>query len=611
MPRARPACAVLLLLALSVAARPAAAEDAPKVSPFSAVRWKGEVPEVEIAGRWYVPLALDGVAVSEVVNHCRSAHGDRWQRRFEEDLPEMMAALGRKLGATVSIRVRDLASDEERTLGAVELTADNRAALKAARKATRVRREHASAVPDALRPLLRRHESGRKLEAAAVAEDLDQLEWLLAHRFSYARRLGVDVRAALDAVRADLGSGISVGALSIQLHKVIALFGDGHSGVDDHERALPAGYAPFLVEDAEGGPVAFHADRSGLLDEARPYLRAIDGVPLERWLEAGSSVVARGAPHYARFRAIRTLRWIAFLRAEMGLPASSTMRVEVAREGGRDVKTIELPLAAKRPIFGAWPRSETRVLDGNVGYLRLASMDDEPAFLEGLVVAMATLKSTRGLVIDVRGNGGGSRVPLRVLFPYFLRPDDPPRLANVAAYRLAPDEPPDRPEGYLGNRFLHPAAWTGWSAPARKAIDAFAPAWKPEWSPPTGDFSAWHYFVLERDAGSNAFSYARPVAILSDTACFSATDVFLGAFHGHRNVTILGATSGGGSGRKQTHRLAHSGIEVELATMVSFRPDGRLYDGRGVEPDVPLVPAPRDFTGASDTVLKVALDRLK
>ncbi len=624
------ACVALLLLAFIAAARPAAAGDAPKVAPFTAVRWKEEVPEVEIAGRWYVPLTLDGVSVADLVKHCRTAHGDRWQRRFEEDLPEMMAALGKKAGPTMAIRVRELATGAERVLGSVKMTAEHRAALRDARRARepraaapdakpaeatsgpmRVRREHAAQVPEALRPLLRRHESGRPVAAAAAAEDLDELEWILEFRFSYAKRLDVDVRPALDAVRAELGAGITDGALAIQLQKVIALFGDGHSGVADYERALPPGFAPFLVEDATGGAVAFRPHRTGLLDDARPFLRAIDGVPLGRWLDAASTVVARGAPHYARFRAIRTLRWIAFLRAELGLPASATMQVEVARQDGSEARTIELPLAVRRPIFGAWPRSETRVLDGNVGYLRLASMDDEPAFLEGLVAAMATLKGTKGLVIDVRGNGGGSRAPLRVLFPYFLRPDDPPRLANVAAYRLGPDEPADRPEGTLASRFLYPAAWSGWSVPARKAIDSLSQDWKPEWAPPAGDFSAWHYFVLERDAAKTAFSYAQPVVILADTSCFSATDVFLGAFQGHRNVTILGAPSGGGSGRKQTHRLANSGIEVELSTMASFRPDGRLYDGRGIEPDVPVAPDPNDFRGASDAVLKAALDHLK
>jgi C-terminal processing protease CtpA/Prc len=71
-------------------------------------------------------------------------------------------------------------------------------------------------------------------------------------------------------------------------------------------------------------------------------------------------------------------------------------------------------------------------------------------------------------------------------------------------------------------------------------------------------------------------------------------------------VTLVGTASGGGSGRKEPHRLAHSGLVVELSSMASFRPDGLLYDGRGVEPDVVVEPAAADFLGATDSVLEKA-----
>jgi C-terminal processing protease CtpA/Prc len=45
--------------------------------------------------------------------------------------------------------------------------------------------------------------------------------------------------------------------------------------------------------------------------------------------------------------------------------------------------------------------------------------------------------------------------------------------------------------------------------------------------------------------------------------------------------------------------------------MASFRPDGRLYDGRGVAPDVPVAPRPTDLLGRTDAVLDEALRRLR
>jgi C-terminal processing protease CtpA/Prc len=76
-------------------------------------------------------------------------------------------------------------------------------------------------------------------------------------------------------------------------------------------------------------------------------------------------------------------------------------------------------------------------------------------------------------------------------------------------------------------------------------------------------------------------------------------------------VTILGTASGGGSGRSRPARLAHSGIGLRLSSMASFQPDGRLYDGRGVEPDVVVATAPTDHTLATDTVLDAALAFLR
>ena len=44
--------------------------------------------------------------------------------------------------------------------------------------------------------------------------------------------------------------------------------------------------------------------------------------------------------------------------------------------------------------------------------------------------------------------------------------------------------------------------------------------------------------------------------------------------------------------------------------MASFRPDGRLYDGRGIEVDVEVLPAPEDFLRAGgDAQLEAALAR--
>ena len=97
----------------------------------------------------------------------------------------------------------------------------------------------------------------------------------------------------------------------------------------------------------------------------------------------------------------------------------------------------------------------------------------------------------------------------------------------------------------------------------------------------------------------------------SDSGCFSATDIFLGALEILPRVTLVGTASSGGSARSQSFRLPKTGIEVRCASMASFRPDGRLYDGRGIEVDIEIPASPIDFLiNRNDAQLKAALAHL-
>jgi C-terminal processing protease CtpA/Prc len=115
--------------------------------------------------------------------------------------------------------------------------------------------------------------------------------------------------------------------------------------------------------------------------------------------------------------------------------------------------------------------------------------------------------------------------------------------------------------------------------------------------------------VLSPRQGGPYYHYDKPVVVLMNSACANATDVLLGAFKGRKNVTLMGTPSAGSSAHLRPARLANSGVVVRLSSMASFRPDGKLYDGRGVDPDVEAWPTPADVIGRSDTVLDAAVKR--
>ena len=492
-------------------------------------------------------------------------------------------------------------------------------------KPSRVNRQHFAGIPARYSSLTLRPASageGPAFTRTAVEADLDQLKWIIEHEYSYRDLKGVNYRACLDAIRSGLGDGITRGDLAYQLAKVLALFGDGHSKVASKSLSIEnlcSGFLPFLISESEGRLVAYTEDRAGFVDAAHPFVTKLDGVPVQKWIDAASQWVAAGSQRFVRLHSIRHLRDIALLRQELGLAAGESVRIELESADHGIRKLIELPLAKSKPNYGFWPAAgapprklqevqvATRRLDDNIGYIRIPIMLESPAFLASLVAAMHDCRKTAGLILDIRGNGGGSRATLRTLFPFFVADDQSPQVVNVAACRLGSK---DRRADFQ-ERYLYPVDSKRWSDAERQVIREFAETFRPEWPLPEGMFSGWHYFLIGPDRHAGSYHYGKPVVILQDSANFSAADIFLGAFKGRKNVTLMGLPSGGGSGCRIEHRLENTRIAVYLSSMVSYRPDGQLYDGKGINPDIPIGPQPGFFVGKEDSVLDRAVQLLK
>lgn len=104
----------------------------------------------------------------------------------------------------------------------------------------------------------------------------------------------------------------------------------------------------------------------------------------------------------------------------------------------------------------------------------------------------------------------------------------------------------------------------------------------------------------------------RPVVVLMDGGCFSATDVFLSALKGLPGVVLVGEASSGGSARAQVVELPASGLKARFASMASFQASGELFDARGVQPNVEVTPHPNYFLlGGPDLALERGLKEIK
>ncbi len=245
---------------------------------------------------------------------------------------------------------------------------------------------------------------------------------------------------------------------------------------------------------------------------------------------------------------------LAARRLLAGEPDSAVRLAFERADGSRLEATL------RRTLFTQPPRVAHRRLPDGTGYLRLTAWTER---LRGRVIAaLAELKDAPALVIDLRGNGGGSG-----------------DMAHEVARQFFEGE---RPAGRMLTR-------TG--------------------RPVTLGFGLIEVVKLQPVIKGTGL-YRGPVAILVDAGSGSASELFTGLLQAHQRVTVVGRVSCGcllgflgyaalpGGGR-----LAYSELGVVL-------PDGRRIEGTGVVPDVPVPLTLEDLRQGRDRTLEAAVAAL-
>ena len=443
-----------------------------------------------------------------------------------------------------------------------------------------------------------------------LEEDLDYLEHVLVKCFSYLELRPVDYRGALDAIRGSLADETSLNQFRLQLAKLISLFCDGHARLaTPHAEYMPRGYAPYVAGSYKGR--VYLSDGKEFLDQKHPYVKTIDGRPLAEWMEVASYIVVKESPQWRLRQSLQMLSYVNYIRAELGLPRKEAIALELESEDRKSTRKMEVDIA-RRPKRGVeFPDGESRRI-GEVGYIRLPQMTGSARFLSQLDRWMSRFKDTRGMIIDVRGNPGGSKNILLTLMPYFLKPGDPMRIIEFSAYRKPMELPKPMPDGFnMSSMSAQPVTSSHWKTDAqRKFIGEAIRKFKPTWPLPAGKFSDFYVLAFDSTMNPEAYYYDKPLIILQDSGSFSASDIFLGGFKGLPNTTLMGTASGGGNGWMDSYTLPNTELEIVLCQTAKFRPTGEPYDGLGVPPDVVMEATPQDLMGQSDSVLEAALQRL-
>jgi hypothetical protein len=188
---------------------------------------------------------------------------------------------------------------------------------------------------------------------------------------------------------------------------------------------------------------------------------------------------------------------------------------------------------------------------GTFGHIRIFtfSVDDPEGFVREFVRLIGLLPQ-RGLIVDVRGNGGGhihaSEFTLQTLTPRRIVPE-PVQFINTPLNQRICQKHAGNPTGQID---LGP-----WLPSIEQSLQTGA------------TFSQALPITPEEGANAIGQTYQGPVVLVTDARCYSATDIFAAGFQDHEIGTVLGVdeNTGAGGANVWTHGLLKALLDVPPA----------------------------------------------
>ena len=196
----------------------------------------------------------------------------------------------------------------------------------------------------------------------------------------------------------------------------------------------------------------------------------------------------------------------------------------------------------------------------DIGYIQIRTFGGSLSDFNRIDEIVQDFQDTKGIIIDIRSNGGGSDFNGLTIAGRFA---DETRLYRLITFRDGP-----------------------------------------EWD----DFADWtEHFV--NPMGNT--SYQNPIIVLTNRSCFSACEGFTRMMKAFPNVMVVGDTTAGGSGSPFFRELPN-GWEYRLSTWLVAEPvTFDVLEGRGIPPDIQVDISEADSLDGVDTILERAIEELK
>jgi hypothetical protein len=312
----------------------------------------------------------------------------------------------------------------------------------------------------------------------------------------------------------------------IAFDRAVELNADRQAGSNDDARrargleAMTVRWLGMSPPPDEDWVVVGYTDAAGQEQEFRFQWLVLGPDPAPNGVDPSDSrsTAARNLGIDARFEAVRRAKKRLFNPDAVALEWAS----RPSRRGGVRTRPAAADASTMPDVFSFRPVDGP---GGPYGYLRIwtFSVDDDVPFLDELT-RIAGLLPQKGLILDVRGNGGGlitaAENLLQLLTP---RTVEPSRL-SFRSTPLTLD---------LCQRFDFVSQWAPSIARSVETGELYSQAL------PLDDPAA---------ANQRGQHYQGPVVLVTDALCYSATDIFAAGFQDNRIGPVLGASGNTGAG---------------------------------------------------------------
>ncbi|MES2006395.1 MAG: S41 family peptidase [Bacteroidota bacterium] len=278
-----------------------------------------------------------------------------------------------------------------------------------------------------------------------------------------------------------------------------------------------------------------------------------------------------------------------------GAPGS-TFTVKLRKPDGAEVIYSLTHGKAKDSVFlpdpGVYldeqPRKalESKVLPGNIAYVALNTFAIESKTDSLFENLLPLLENAKGIVIDLRYNGGGDDGVAFNILRHFIKDS----LIQGSSSVTRSYDPYLKAIGKdvalrdtVGNKDKR-EAWLLYNGYAVY-----------------GEPGTWHLKIAK-----NVKRLGAPVVILTSHNTYSAAEDFLIGVDNQKHIVKVGEPTGGSSGKPYTFGLPGGGY-ARVCIKKDAYPDGREFVGYGIQPDIRVTPTVKDYLESRDVVLEAAL----